>query len=516
MTPLVEIAALVCLVWASIVLFIQFVGISAIYRHFSRKPQPPQASKLSHNAPVVTIIRPVKGLEPKLYECIASTFHQNYPRDKVSIRLCIEDKTDPAYPVLKKILDDFPAYDARILIENEDPALHGSSSQISNLGPNPKIRNISRAYREAKDDIIWVIDCNVWVSSGVLGRMVDRLMGFTAPGEPPALPFKFVHQMPLVVDLEDYTRSMTSEDQAFLSSPVEASPTTDPIVDGTPGTLDRILQTGGGRLDEMFMATSHVKFYCAINVVSIAPCIVGKSNMFRKSHLDLVTDPVHNPILSKNNARPPASNIPGFANHGIVWGDLALQPMAGMSIANYAARRVRWLRARKFTVLAATLVEPGIESFLCSAYLAFAVTTLPWFHDTFGIEQTWSSMALVWFISILSWMLIDWVLFRFLHTGKTVEIDPDTPGFARGTSNAFGMRKRPLLEWVAAWLGREVLALPVWTWAVLLGTTVNWRGKTFHVRLDTTVEELTNGAPARTTRTPELERARMPSKDRQD
>ena len=41
----------------------------------------------------------------------------------------------------------------------------------------------------------------------------------------------------------------------------------------------------------MFMATTHAKFYSAINTVGIAPCIVGKSSMFRKAHLDAMTDP---------------------------------------------------------------------------------------------------------------------------------------------------------------------------------------------------------------------------------
>ncbi|KOS17093.1 Ceramide glucosyltransferase [Escovopsis weberi] len=533
MTQFVELAAAVSLAWAVLVLFVQAVGIGAIYRHFSRTPRPPHSSNLGRDAPAVTIIRPVKGLEPKLYECIASTFRQAYPRDKVSIRLCVQNEADPAYPVLQRLIRDFPSHDAQILLEDNDPASYHAA-----LGPNPKIRNISRAYREAKGDIIWVIDCNVWVSSGVLGRMVDRLMGFTAPGEAPEKPFKFVHQMPLVVDLEHFSRAAASaashESQALLS-------------DGEATVARAALHHGGGRLDEMFMATSHVKFYCAINVVSVAPCIVGKSNMFRKSHLDQVTDPARNPILPQQDDGPRPgpgfsptstgvdyfshnicedhligdilwrSDIPGFANHGIVWGDLALQPMAGMSLANYAARRVRWLRARKFTVLLATLVEPGIEAFLCSGYLSFSITTLPYFRDTFGVAQSWASMGLGWLLSVMAWMLVDWVLFRFLHSGLTVEVDPDTPAFARGTLDKLGMPRRSLAEWIPAWLGRELLALPIWFWAVLLGTRINWRGKEFKVRLDTTVEELTGGiAGLGAERTPELERAKASSKDRQD
>lgn len=478
----------------------------------------------------MTIIRPVKGIEPNLYDCIASTFRQDYPADRCSIRLCVEDDSDPAYPILEQLIRDFPSFDVKILLEAQDPVLHGPDGHIENLGPNPKIRNISRAYREASSDIIWIIDCNVWVATGVLGRMVDKLLGFAPQGKT-AQPYKFVHHMPLVIDTVDYNKDEASQ-QALLAS-------TGPALDmGTMDTAEdvttRTWNHGGGRLDEMFMSTTHVKFYGAINSVGIAPCIVGKSNMFRKSHLDQVT---MRPAKAGLPPKPTGvdhfsfnicedhligdllwkSKIPGFLNHGIVWGDLVIQPMAGMSISSYAARRVRWLRARKFTVLAATLVEPGVESILCCTYLAFALTTLPWFKLTLGIPQTWSAGGLIWLAAMAAWMTVDWFTFQHLHTGKSMQTDQNTPKFARGTLRTGGMNERPFREWLPAWFGREVLALPIWTVAVLLGTTVSWRGREFSVNMDGAVKAIGPGdKPVRPLRTPELERARARSKDRVD
>ncbi|OAA72382.1 hypothetical protein ISF_01455 [Cordyceps fumosorosea ARSEF 2679] len=480
MSWFIETVAAVCLVWSIFVVIVQAVGISAIFRYFSRPPQPSISAKLGSDAPRVTIIRPVKGLEPNLYDCIASTFRQDYPPERCSIRLCVEDVSDPAYPILEQLVRDFPGFDVRILVEVEDPILHGPDGHIENLGPNPKIRNISRAYREAKGDIIWIIDCNVWVSTGVLGRMVDRLSGFAPQGQV-VQPYKFVHHMPLVIDTVDYSKDAASQ-EALLAS-------TGPAND--MGTMNieedlrtRIWNQGGGRLDEMFMATTHVKFYGAINSVGIAPCIVGKSNMFRKSHLDHVTTgvpsrPTGVDHFSFNICEDHLigdllwkSNIPGFLNHGIVWGDLVIQPMAGMGVASYAARRVRWLRARKFTVLAATLVEPGVESILCCAYFAFALTTLPWFNRHWGISETWTATGCIWLLVMAAWMVVDWLTFQHLHTGKSMKTDQNTPKFARGTLKRAGMNKRSFLEWLPTWIGREVLALPIWTTAVLLGATV--------------------------------------------
>ncbi|KAK2595057.1 Ceramide glucosyltransferase [Conoideocrella luteorostrata] len=536
MGPFVETLAVICLVWSVAVVVVQGIGIAAIFRFFSKPAPPPVSSKLGQDTPTVTVIRPVKGLEPRLYECIASTFRQDYPIDKLSIRLCVEDETDPAYPVLQKLIHDFPHHDAQVLVESQDPILHGTKGHVDNLGPNPKIRNISRAYREAKGEIVWIIDCNVWVSSGVLGRMVDKLMGF-APAGKSAKPYKFVHQMPLVVDIVDYNRPGVEDSQVLLSSATETEGIPGITKDSGEDLLTRICRHGGGRLDEMFFATTHVKFYGAINSVSIAPCIVGKSNMFRKAHLDQVTDPSSNPIIPKGENKRSGvdyfsfnicedhligdllwrSNIPGYLNHGIVWGDLVVQPMSSMSIASYVARRCRWLRARKFTVLAATLVEPGVESLLCCAYFAFALTTLPWFHDKLGIPQSWSSMGLIWLVAVTAWMFLDWRTFKHLHSGGSVRVNHDSPQFVRGTANTDGMPRRRFFEWFLAWVGREVLALPVWTWAVLCGTTITWRGKTFRVDLDASVVEIEEGSSTRNcSRTPELERARQFSKDRLD
>lgn len=480
------------------------------FNYFSR-PRPLAVSpSLADDAPDVTIIRPVKGLEPHLYECIASVFRQDYPRQKLSIRLCVDDRSDPAYPILQRVVEDFPGFDAQVFVESDRPL-----DDVGHLGPNPKIRNVSRAYREARGDIIWILDCNVWVAQGVLGRMIDKLIGYTGTGGVKAAkPFKFVHQLPLVVDIVDYTRPMSMQQQGhtLLSSASEASPgTTLATTNDSSSTLAKIWCHGGGRLDEMFMATTHAKFYGAINAVGVAPCIVGKSNMFRKSHLDQVTDGSLNPIIPREERRPTGvdyfshhicedhsigdllwrSKIPGHANHGIVWGDLVVQPMAGMSVSAYVARRVRWLRARKFTVLAATLVEPGVESMLCGLFFSFALTTLPWFQSNLGVSQSWGVMGAIWLSFVTVWMLADWVVFRQLHSAKSVEVNELTPEFAKGTTTGSTTPyHRTFTEWLPAWLVREILALPIWTWAVLLGGTVNWRGKTFRVRFDTTVEEI--------------------------
>lgn len=480
----------------------------------------------SDQVPHVTIIRPIKGLEPYLYECLASSIRQDYPHDKLTLHLCVATASDPAFPTLKKLVEDFPDFDVRIFVEDE--------VVDDNLGPNPKIRNMSQAYKEAKGDIVWIVDCNVWVAKGVCGRMIDKLCGFSPQGQTNRK-YKFVHHLPLVVDVDGGTVAKDEETQELLNihsgtADVDADADPDPDTETDTGadvslssssqkrrrSWASILANGGGRLEELFLSSAHAKMYCAINTVLIAPCTVGKSSMFRRSHLDYLTSPAASPPPRLHPRRPGidffSDNIcedlligdrlwkgkvieeqegERWGKHSLVFGDLAIQPISGMSVSAYIHRRVRWLRVRKFAVLLATLVEPGTESLLCSLYLAFGLTTilpdiLPQYCSLFS---NWATFFSIWFISILVWIVVDWYVYIRLHSASTIEVDEHTPPFTRPHRND-AISRRPFKEWFSAWLGREVLALPIWLWAIYGGSKIVWRDRAFNVGMDMIAREI--------------------------
>ncbi|KAL9032208.1 MAG: hypothetical protein Q9180_006630, partial [Flavoplaca navasiana] len=479
--------------------------------NFSGNPPSPISSYLPVAAvPHVTIIRPVKGIEPRMYDCLAATFQQNYPISKLKIFFCISSRDDPAFPVLERLLSDFTAFDAEILVEEEDPNLSGRNGNSHNLGPNPKIRNMSRAYREAKGDIIWIIDCNVWVDQSVAGRLVDLLCGFTPNGL--GRKYKFVHQLPLAVDVSD-----TPDKQPQSSISMHGEPPKGSTV-RREASLSSYL---GGRLEEMFLSTSHAKFYTAISAVAVAPCIVGKSNMFRRSHLNALTQsesyrdpgidyfsenicedhligdllwkrPVPEQIQISAAKEGHAADLTTvnpptqvqWGNHGLLTLSLAVQPTCCLPLGAYVARRTRWLRVRKFTVALATFVEHGTESLFCSAYGAFGLTTLPWCNYTLGISRTWAAFSVLWFSSVLMWCAVDSRVWRLLQSNGVLDANGELASWVRRR------RRQSWSEWVLAWIGREVFAFPIWLWAVLGGVTVVWRGRRFWVGMDMKVHEI--------------------------
>ncbi|EGE82016.1 ceramide glucosyltransferase, variant 2 [Blastomyces dermatitidis ATCC 18188] len=500
-------ASWAAVIWYLIVTFVILVGWIRLQKNFSSRPKKSfSASLRPFQVSHVTIIRPVKDLEPCLYECLAASFRQEYPKDKLTIYLCIATKTDPAYATLKQLLEDFPDADARILVEEE-------SDDGDRLGPNPKIRNMSRAYNEAKGDIVWIVDCNVWMGKGVCGRMVDSLCGIVAEDGSVGKQYRFAHQMPIAVDLGNGEPSMRSADESqdLLHQDYDSVslPTAEMKSKGKPS----FLATAGGRLEELFLSSSHSKFYSAINTIVIAPCAVGKSTMFRRSHLDYLTSPaVAKPraqprrpgidYFSDNicedhligdclfQGKPPTREGERWGRHKLVYGDVAIQPVARMSVKDYIHRRIRWLRVRKFTVLLATLAEPGTESFLCSTYLAFGLSNLlPRFFPQYATYLgTWRAFFAFWSISIAFWVLIDWLLYVTLHSATALEVDEHTPSFAlphpRFAHAKTCRTRRPFHEWFLAWLGREALALPIWLCAFYGGSTVVWRDHTFRVGMD--------------------------------
>ena len=453
-------------------------------------------------APLVTIIRPVKGLDPFLLECLTSTFTLCYPAEKLSISLCVSSAADPALPLLDKIIKDHPQVDGRIFIEEQDVGRDGGKD----LGPNPKIRNMSQAYQEARGDIIWILDCNVWVHADTVGLLVDLLCGLGSEGRK----YKFVHHLPLAIDTSHLPFG-SSEPRGIGNTTSKAS-------------------RAGGLLEELFLSTAHAKFYTAIATAAVAPCTNGKSTIFRRSHLDALTQPSpeyadggrspgidffsnnicedhlisdllwRSPVpamtcalaaLEGRDPGRPLSNAasPTLSATSTIWGNHALllappciQPVRGVPLRAYAARRARWLRVRKFTVPAATAVEPGTES--------LAATTLSVAGLVMFLPSAWPRAILAlmfWVVGVGAWAAVD----RWVWSLLQERLRADAEG---GSAPAFmhdaGQRK--WRSWLAAWVAREVLAWPIWAWAIFGGSGVLWREKRFWVGMDMRVHEISD------------------------
>lgn len=104
--------------------------------------------RLDHTPPV-TIFKPLKGCDEGLEENLRSFFRLDYPT--FQLLFGVADPDDPAVPIVRRLMAEFPLQDARLVVDH--PA----------FGLNPKVENLAALEPFRKHDVILISDSNVIV-----------------------------------------------------------------------------------------------------------------------------------------------------------------------------------------------------------------------------------------------------------------------------------------------------------------------------------------------------------------
>jgi ceramide glucosyltransferase len=142
------------LVLAAAPLVYYLVAIIAAVRFFRGE----RARQLPEFAPPVSLLKPVHGVDFASRINFESFCRQNYP--EYEILFCVNDMEDPAVPLLRQAIKDFPECSIRIL------------SNAPKIGSNQKVNNLILLAREAKHEIIVQSDGDVMVSPTYLKNVV--------------------------------------------------------------------------------------------------------------------------------------------------------------------------------------------------------------------------------------------------------------------------------------------------------------------------------------------------------
>jgi ceramide glucosyltransferase len=138
----------------------QCLSIAAALKHLAKADPPPAAEPQS-----VSVLKPLRGLDPNTREAFISQITQNHPQFEVLFGA--RDAADPAALAVERLQHDFPQAPIRLIIGSDD-------------APNAKVGTLAELSRHARYPLRVVNDSDIKVDPDYLARV-------TAPLRDPAI-----------------------------------------------------------------------------------------------------------------------------------------------------------------------------------------------------------------------------------------------------------------------------------------------------------------------------------------
>jgi ceramide glucosyltransferase len=123
------------------------------HHHRKHYPQPG-----SPNLGPVTVLKPICGPDPNLYENLRSFCQQAYPHYQVLFG--VSDAADPAITIIERVIADFPNLDLGLVVDDRL------------IGTNFKVSSLANMLGLAKYDILVIADSDIRVRPDYLGSIV--------------------------------------------------------------------------------------------------------------------------------------------------------------------------------------------------------------------------------------------------------------------------------------------------------------------------------------------------------
>src|SRR5262249_42313931 len=117
--------------------------------------------EISSEYPSISILKPLKGVDPGMYGNLRSHCIQDYPNFEIVFG--VSDAADPALEFVRNLQNEFPHVAVRVVVCPEK------------LGANVKVSNLAQMLREAQNKLIVVNDSDIRVLPDYLRRIASRL-----------------------------------------------------------------------------------------------------------------------------------------------------------------------------------------------------------------------------------------------------------------------------------------------------------------------------------------------------
>ncbi len=118
----------------------------------------PSSARPPASLPPISVLRPVRGLDPYDELTLRSGFELAYER--YELILCCDDADDAVVPVIRRLIAEYPHVDAKLLVGRDT------------LTSNPKLNNLIKGWRAAAHAWVVMADSNVLMPRDYLQRLL--------------------------------------------------------------------------------------------------------------------------------------------------------------------------------------------------------------------------------------------------------------------------------------------------------------------------------------------------------
>jgi ceramide glucosyltransferase len=146
---------------SSIAFYLLCIWSAAGFLRESKSKAAGEAPATTHALPPASILKPLKGTDPGMYESLRSHCVQDYP--EYEIIFGVSDPNDLAIALVTKLQAEFPQRLIRLVVCEQD------------LGANTKVSNLAQMLPRARYEYLIVNDSDIRVESDYLCKVVPPL-----------------------------------------------------------------------------------------------------------------------------------------------------------------------------------------------------------------------------------------------------------------------------------------------------------------------------------------------------
>src|SRR6202021_2599479 len=118
-------------------------------------------ARSAHAFPPVSILKPLKGTDPEIYESFRSHCRQDYP--EYEIIFGVSDPSDPAVASVRQLQSEFPALNIRLMVCRKT------------LGAAVRVSNLAQLLAEGRYQHLLVNDSDIRVEADYVRRVMAPL-----------------------------------------------------------------------------------------------------------------------------------------------------------------------------------------------------------------------------------------------------------------------------------------------------------------------------------------------------